>query len=368
MPLRYLGAVALVLAAIFGVGLVTSWPARAAGPAPLAAPPAGETLTQVAAGTWVTTVYLDTAALCAGPSSFDLVTDTPDSDTPAPDPRYDGDSAPQCGAETAHAVTEVALTFTPSPPLTAVPEAATLVVTPPAVSLAAGDPPLELALTVSRQVSMAEYVWIPYGSGAALAALLVLLAAITGLPGADRRVYGLERRFWRTPLYSKSTDWSSTSWVTNLSAVSGLAGTVLAASGTIAGLLPGVDIGRFGLSFAVAGAIAALAPLIFTLLNAHFGPVSEAPAGKDDEGKVMTRAWIMLVASSLTAFGIGAEIGIVGWVICFDLAVAPLYARLSVGVAAYLLALLFLVNGLTSIRGAAQGTTPGARLRRSFVL
>jgi len=373
MPLRYLGAVALVLTAIFGLGVVSSGSASAGEPAPLAAPSDGDALTQASAGTWVTTVYLDTAALCAGPTSFDLVTDAPDSDTTDRAPRYDGAAAPRCGAaeETAHAVTEVSLTFTPSPALSAVPQSATLVVTPPAVTLAAGDAPLELALTVRRQVTVADYLWVPYGSGVALAVLLVLLLAITGLPGPDgRRRYGWQSSFWQTPLYSKSSDWTFTSWVTNLSAVSGLAGTVLAASGTIAGLLPGVDLGRFGLAFAVAGAVAALAPLVFTLLNKSSSR-AEAPVAGGEGNVVVTAAWIMLVASGLTAFGIGAEIGLVGWVLCFDLAVAPLWARACVAGAAYVLALLFIANGLSSIHGMARaGTagTAGKRLRTSFVL
>ena len=158
------------------------WPFPAA---PLAGS-ASATLTQVNAGEWTTTVYLDTAALCAGHNpagnTFSLVTGKPNSVTGAAAPAYpDGPLA--CGAAAANPVTQVKLTFTPS--LSAVPQTATLTVTPPQALLLAGDPPLQIPLTVRRTVSPWQYVWIPAICGGALAVLLVLVLIAIGVPGKD---------------------------------------------------------------------------------------------------------------------------------------------------------------------------------------
>ena len=101
-----LGAVtgALIVAGVVGGG----GPARASTLAVTAAPIVGSasaTLSQVNAGEWTTTVYLDTAALCAGENpagnTFSLVTGRPNSVTSADAPAYpDGPLA--CGAAAAN--------------------------------------------------------------------------------------------------------------------------------------------------------------------------------------------------------------------------------------------------------------------------
>ena len=110
-----------------------------------------------------TTVYLDTAAVCAGKkpagNRFSLVTGKPNSVTGAAAPQYP-DGPLSCGSAAATAVTEVKLTFTPSPALSAVPQTAALVVTPPESLLLAGNPPLQVPLTVRRIVSPWQYAGI----------------------------------------------------------------------------------------------------------------------------------------------------------------------------------------------------------------
>ena len=145
---------------------------------------ASGTLTQLNASQWTTTVYLDTAALCAGSrpagNHFSLVTGKPSSVTGAAAPAYpDGPLA--CAAAAVNPVTQVKLTF--SPPLSAVPQTATLVVTPPQALLAAGDEPVQIPLTVRRTVSPWQFVGIPAICGGALAVLLVLLLMMIGVPG-----------------------------------------------------------------------------------------------------------------------------------------------------------------------------------------
>ena len=109
-------------------------------PVPVAGLSANPSLTQQSAGTWTTTVELDTAAICPGPVTFDLVTTKPYTDTTDAVPTYrqGGGVVPVggCRAIGTSPVTEVELTFTPSPALAAIPEAATLAVTPSAAALA----------------------------------------------------------------------------------------------------------------------------------------------------------------------------------------------------------------------------------------
>lgn len=383
-PLRYLLALTLALFALLGTGLIAGGQASAATAATATVPivPAvgTATLTQVSGDTWTTTVALDTAALCGAANTFDLVTTA---DIPATTVSYDGASAPDCAAlggqsseGPPHAVTAVTLAFT-SPALSAVPQSATLAVTPPAAALAAGDPPVDITLTVSREVSAAEYVWKPVGCGLALALLLVLAAGITGTrDAAGRRSRAWRASFWRAPLYAPSAWTFSGSWATNFSALGALAGTVLTASGTVAGLVPGVDLGRLGLLFAIAGIFAVIAPQVFMVLNTRFSnatppPVPAAFAASGDVAA--TEMWVMLTASCLTAFGIGAETGLVGWVLCSDLAAGPVWARTCVAIVTFAIALLFLADALLSIVAmnrvsvvamtAAPGTLERERVR-----
>ena len=439
-----------------------------------AAPLAGSasaTLSQVNAREWTTTVYLDTAALCAGQNpagnTFSLVTGKPNSVTAAASPTYpDGPLA--CAAAAANPVTGVKLTFIPS--LSAVPQTATLIVTPPQALLVAGDPPLEIPLTVRRAVSPWQYVWIPASCGAALAALLVLVLIAIGVPGKDtgqetpeeheaalpaqvpgpgavdlsvrlllylmhrrhellvtempaagvgaggaaerlsdgrlgaeragverlgvaragiervgdgrvgtmpgsgsgrtvKRVrWGLE--FWRTPLFAGAA-WSfGDSWATSVTPLTALAGGVLTASGAVAGLVPGVDLTRFGLLMALVGGLTTIAPLLFGALNSLF------PERKSGEpaptGEVIAASlWVMLLASCLTVFAIGAEIGFVGLVLGFNLIVVSPSIRWIGPAVTGLAAMLFLGYGAHSIltlTGQPSGAPKGTAKKSSFMM
>lgn len=482
--LRRALVVGLVLGALGGLGVLGGGRALA-DTSPVAVPPlagpASGTLTQVNARKWTTTIYLDTGALCAGTQSqrntFSLVTTKPNGVTGAAAPAYPG-GPPACGVPTANPVTEVKLTFTPS--LSAVPQAATLIVTPPQPLLQAGDPPIQIPLTVRRTVSPWQYVGIPAICGAALAVLLVLVLMVIGTPGrsadqaavhgehegglpgqaragppgpapepggrvdfgtllllylmtkrhevlvtelpvadaltsgakltndgrlalpgtqaaemtrpadgtppaaaswppartqppgaapppgtqppaeAGRKVKRLRwgQEFWRTPLFAGAA-WSfGDSWATSVTPLTALAGGVLTASGAVAGLVPGVDLTRFGLLMALAGGLTVIAPLLFGAVNSLF-PAKNAgepvPAGE----VVATRLWVMLLASCLTVFAIGAEIGFVGLVLGFELIVVSPSVRWIGPAAAGLAALLFLAYGAHSILNLT-GQPPGA--------
>jgi hypothetical protein len=442
-----------------------------------AAPLAGSasaTLSQVNAGEWTTTVYLDTAALCAGQhpagNTFSLVTGKPNSVTGAAAPAYpDGPLA--CGAAAANPVTGVKLTFYPS--LSAVPQTATLTITPPQALLLAGDPPLQIPLTVRRTVSPWQYVWIPAICGGALAALLVLVLIAIGVPvkdagqempgqretappaqvpgpgpvdlsvrlllflmhrrhellvtempvavaggasgaatgrvapargavervvaervgvghvgvghvgvetgpgpgagsGSDRTVkrvrWGLE--FWRTPLFAGAA-WSfGDSWATSVTPLTALAGGVLTASGAVAGLVPGVDLTRFGLLMALVGGLTTIAPLLFGALNSLFPerkPGEAAPTGE----VIAASLWVMLLASCLTVFAIGAEIGFVGLVLGFNLIVVSPSIRWIGPAVTGLAAILFLAYGahsLLTLTGQPSGAPKGTAKKSSFMM
>lgn len=59
-------------------------------------------------------------------------------------------------------VTEAVLSFTPSPALPAVPQSASLALTPSAAALAAQVIPVDITVAVRREVSAAQYLRIPF--------------------------------------------------------------------------------------------------------------------------------------------------------------------------------------------------------------
>jgi hypothetical protein len=373
--------------------------ASAATPPVLYSGSASAKLTQVSARDWTTTVYLDTAALCQGTPAFNLITTTPDSDSRDWQPSYPGKL--RCDAEISHPVTEVQLTFTPTPRLSAVPQTATLTVTPAQSQLLASDPPLQIPLTIRRIVSGWQYLWIPAIFGGVFTLLFLALLAAIGVPGnarGSREHWG--GKFLNSSLFAAST-WSfGDSWATSVTPLTALAGGLLTASGTVAGLVPGVDLGRFGLLMAVVGAATVLAPLLFGALNWLFplhqldaqalgrggsapqdpgqaigDPRNGSPQGNGaapPPGEVAeARLWVMVLASCLTVFAVGAELGIVGWVLGYDLVVASPMVRWCAPVAAILTGLLFLGYGVHSILALASqpnGSPKRTAKARSFML
>jgi hypothetical protein len=248
-------------------------------------------------------------------------------------------------------------------------------------AMAMGDSPLEVPLTIRRTISAYQYVWIPVGSGAALAVLLIALVALTGVPdqaNPRRQLRGWNPGFWRAPLSASATWTFGDSWATNTGAVTAVVTAVLTASGAVGGLIPGVDLGRFGLLMALAAGVIGVAPLFFGALNSLRArrrsrsaaadgktasppstcqswpepPVAAAAAttgsATSAEVKVSTM-WVMLLASFLTVAGIGAELAVIGWVLGYDLMVAPALARWASLIAAAVFALLFLCYGIRAV-------------------
>jgi hypothetical protein len=281
---RYLSAIALLFASLF-CAVVFAGPDAKAAVAPTAAlsppppPPAqlaatAGKLTQRSAGLWTTTVYVDTGALCPAPLSFDLLTTKPYTDTTDASPQYVG--GPPCGTHP-KPITTVELSFAPGPALSSVPQSATLALTPSQAALAEGVIPLDIPLTVRRQVTAAQYVWIPVGFGLALTILLIAATIAFGVPRPSGGT--AHRGFWRIPLYAASAWTFRDSWATNITAIGAVIGTVLTATGSVGDLLPGLDLGRFSLLIALAGGITVFAPLLFSVLNYRFSRLDPATAG-----------------------------------------------------------------------------------------
>jgi hypothetical protein len=280
----------IVAGALLSMVIATATPAPLSGTA--------DALTQSAsnAGTWTTTAYLNTAALCAEPVTFALQL-TPSAGKPVPAATTSSVTA-NCGAQAAAPITPVTLSFS----LAEVPQSATLIVTPSPVA-APSETQLDVTLTVRRHVSVVEYLVKPVFSGAVLAAALIGATMLFGVPRSERSSWPPRPRqpsrsgqpsrsrqprrrnahvdtedFWRRPLYAASAWTWGDSWVTNITAVGTLIGTVLTASSGVASLLPGVDQGRFSLLLAMAGGVSIIAPLVFALLNYRFSRQNPATA------------------------------------------------------------------------------------------
>ena len=175
-----IAAVSIVAGALAGIVIGPAAPAFAATPAPLSG--TADALTQSASdpGTWTTTAYLNTAALCAEPVTFALQL-TPSPGKPVPATPASSVTA-NCGpGETASPITAVTL----SASLAEVPLSATLVVTPSPLA-AASEAQLDVTLAVHRHVSVYQYLVIPVCSGAVLAALLIIATVAFGVPRSRR--------------------------------------------------------------------------------------------------------------------------------------------------------------------------------------
>lgn len=107
--------------------------------------------------------------------------------------------------------------------------------------------------------------------------LLVLGTVLFRLPDPNGQQSGVP--FWHRLLYASSAWTFGDSWATNIAAVGTAIGAALTAAGTLSDLLPGVELGRFSLLIAAAGAITVAAPLVFGTLNYPFARVDPTTAG-----------------------------------------------------------------------------------------
>jgi hypothetical protein len=260
----------------------SSGPSTTPSPAVPASLSASPVLTQQPSGTWTTTIYLNTAALCPAQPSFELVTTSPDLVVLG---NAEYHPQPDCGTPMSAAttpLTQVQLTFGPCSQLARTPVTAAVVVTP-------ADPtslPVQITVAVHRRVSWWQYAWVPLLCGAGLALAVVGTVWLAGLPDPDtapgqgqRRARLRHGQFWHRPLYAAGAWTFGGSWATNITALGAVIAAVLTATGAVSELLPGVELGRFSLLVVLAGGITVAAPLVFGALNYRFGRLDPTTLG-----------------------------------------------------------------------------------------
>jgi hypothetical protein len=270
--MSYPGAGLVLLAVLAGTGHLSPSPLPTAVPESVSASPV---LTENASGTWSTTVVLNTAALCTSgkEASFSLATTSPDAHTTDVSATTDLSVLNHQGCKltpkawealvTSHPLTQVTLSFGPgngfptTPPVTAA-----VVITPSTPSAS----PVQVTVAVHRWVSWLQYLWVPVWCGLGLGLLFLTATLLFGLRDPDNgQIRG--RKILNRPLYAGSAWTFSGSWATNVTAAGAVAAAVLTATETVSEVLPGVETGRFSLLIIGAGAITAIAPLLFGALN-----------------------------------------------------------------------------------------------------
>jgi hypothetical protein len=262
------------------------------------------TLRQISAGLWQTTALVDDIpgnCQTGTPEDTDFSlettgpakTETPTSLTSAGSQR-----SGLAGTVTASAVSaatpaqaevscEVTLDFAG---LTQVPSSATLVL----------DGSSSLQLTVSRDVTLTDYLAIPAIVGGGMAVLLLLLSmAFIVIPDSRGiRKKPLSGRFWNHPV-SASGAWTvNDSWATNITAAVAAIGSIYGITSAANSIFPGVALDRFAILIAFAGGIVTAAPLVFGILYSlwigrHPGAPADStirlPAGKETGSSVGIR-------------------------------------------------------------------------------
>lgn len=108
--------------------------------------------------------------------------------------------------------------------------------------------------------------------------------------------------FLHRPIYA-SASWSfKDSWVTNITALGGGVGAIVAAAGATSTVFPGVALDRFAILLAFFAAVVVMGPLVLGLCLPR----------SDDPDLVQATGFSLLVAAFVTLVGVGGEIGTIG--------------------------------------------------------
>lgn len=177
----------------------------------------------------------------------------------------------------------------------------------------AGASPTSLRFALTGSVQGSEY-WYPIAAG--LGAGLLFLAVMLILVGKWHGKFGT-----LGAVVATGSGWSfSSSWLTNITALGAVLGTVLGATGFLADVLPGTDTGRFtGLSV-LFGAFVIVAPIIYTATSKWVFVSSSGgnprpnpnPAGNGSAADTlvsMGRVWGVIAAAAVTLAGVVGELG-----------------------------------------------------------
>ena len=173
----------------------------------------------------------------------------------------------------------------------------------------AGASPTSLRFALTNSVQESEY-WYPIaaGLGAGILFLVVMLILVGACPGKFGKLGAV---------VATGSSWSfSSSWLTNITALGAVLGTVLGATGFLADVLPGTDTGRFtGLSV-LFGAFVIAAPIVYTATSKWVfasssggNPDPNGNGGAADTLVSMGRVWGVIAAAAVTLAGVVGELG-----------------------------------------------------------
>ncbi len=249
-------------------------------------------LRQTGSQQWAVTILLaDTRPACKGSAGYWLETTPPNTATASPgSPSPDGvptvtstasPGSPSLAGKPAVTSTgsscQVTVTFTG---LQGIPTTAALV-------LDQSGTLSVISLTVSRNVSLCLYLWIPLITGFVLALVTFFWAlrrvrASFGLraDGGTRRLFDPDM-LYRHPIVASGAWTLGDSWATNISTGIVVIGAVFGVTTATSTLFPGVALDRFALVNIAAGIIVSFAPLIFGIFYARYiannpGPSADA--------------------------------------------------------------------------------------------
>lgn len=241
-------------------------PSATSSPAAVSLPGSGApmpVLRQVAGGSWETTALVnDAGSGCADvkPGNFRLATTAPYGMDTAQSPRR---GLPAISVLSKSGTScEVRVRFTGP---AKVPAAATLIV-------GAGGASSAVLLTVSRDVTLFDYLWIPFLTGAAITLLSFFLSVLL-LWWSSRNIRGRPSG-WRDrlqrPIVGAGVWTANDSWATNISTGLVVLASIFGVTSATNAVFPGVALDRFSLVNIAAGVIVAAAPVLFGILYSWF--------------------------------------------------------------------------------------------------
>jgi hypothetical protein len=228
-------------------------------PAATAAAPA---LVQSGSG-WQTTVLFDgNTQACQGVMTSFWLETGPAGPAIEGKPSHAGQTGGSGATPAAGSSCEVTVTFTGVP---GVPRSAALVLDQAGASTA-------IPLTVSRRVTLFDYLGIPAiaGGALALAVLGLSLMMVTVYSRDGRRISLLSSDFWQRPVLASGAWTANDSWATNISTVIAIIATVLGTTTAVSAFFPGVAIDRFSIVNVIAGGIVVAAPVVFGICYARW--------------------------------------------------------------------------------------------------
>jgi hypothetical protein len=167
--------------------------------------------------------------------------------------------------------------------------------------------PTSLRFALTNSVQETEY-WYPIavGLGAGLLFLVVMLVLVAA-----------SSKFGKLgDVVATGSSWSfSSSWLTNITALGAVLGTVLGATGFLADILPGTDTGRFtGLSV-LFGALVIAAPIVYSTASKWMF-VSSSGGSPSPKGDTSTDTLVsvgrvggVIAAAAVTVAGVIGELG-----------------------------------------------------------